>query len=200
MERGPQSIQETISARNETIRSSLDAGYIPMLAFEHEALQTELEGLLVHQEEQGSLLRVAMEQSSETWHDNANQDIIMRESQTTAARGIRTNDTFRRAKVVDYPPEGDEVTIGSIIEVRFGESLEIENAIITGTAKGLDIAKAFEDDNGPLLPEGCTSFTVQSPAGLALLGARTGEVVSYQGPKMQVQMELVSVKQLIPND
>ncbi len=55
---------------------TIEKGELPILPFELEAAKCAMEKLIAEQDELGRTLREAMDQSSETWHDNAPAEAI----------------------------------------------------------------------------------------------------------------------------
>lgn len=180
---------ETISARNERIRAILQSGRLPVLPFELHALERQTEELMDEQDELGRRLGEAMNQSSETWHDNHPAQAINEASTILSIRGRRLARVIEDVEGVDYPPDGEEVTIGSIVGVRFSGTSEVQHLLLTGSSTKID------ETIGETLPEDCMSVTINSPIGKALLGVTEGSTVAYvagQGRTLELSVETVS--------
>src|SRR3954467_2351016 len=106
------------------VKQLLKEGRNPILPFERDMLVAELEKLGIEQTDLGRLLAEAMDQSSETWHDNAPADAVNNQARllTQRAEGLIRN--LGSALLLNYPDPSDGIaTIGSIVQVRYpGES------------------------------------------------------------------------------
>ena len=183
---------ETIVSRNLHIRAQLGAGMLPVLPFEKPLIERQLEAVKQEQDDMGRELSVVNHQSSETWHDNHAANEVERYSKVVHTKGTRLVETLSRLVEFDYPPEGDEVTLGSVLELRFGSSDEAETAIVTGTAREM------EDLEGIRVPDIFMPITLQSPIGMALLGARAGDDIIYEVGGRPRQAHVLSVRRLEP--
>jgi transcription elongation GreA/GreB family factor len=186
--------RDTIRDRNAKILEVLASKGIPVLPFERQVIEAQLKDVMDEQDERGKELRVVNTQSSETWHDNHAANEIERYSKVISARGNALVEALRSTEEIGYPPEGTEVTVGSIIGLSFSAGSEPSPHFLTGTVR--DIRGLFDET----LPEGCTVVTVQSPLGQALLGAQAGEAVSYQVRGNSREVLVSSVQQLILPD
>lgn len=182
--------KESLHSRNLRIRAQLQAGMLPILPFERIVIEKQLEAVKQEQDDMGRELSVVNHQSSETWHDNHAANEVERYSKVVHNKGTRLVETLARTIEFEYPSEGDEITLGSLLEVRFGDLENVETAILTGTARETETVAEIE------LPEEVTVITIQSPIGTALLGSRAGEVVSYEVGGKPRQAQVVSVRQL----
>lgn len=180
--------------RNEHIRELLKKGKVPMLPFEAIVLEERL-GLL--KEKQGnlsSLLRRSMEDSSETWHDNAPAEAIANESKVVFAQAHKALAAQYNSEIVSYPPESlKQATLGSLVAVSFGGDAEQECVLLTGSVRELhkEIAKS--------LPTDTACATLGSPLGKALFDSTAGNTVSYRAGKRDVQVQVHQIAQLSPS-
>ncbi|HET9850556.1 MAG TPA: GreA/GreB family elongation factor [Candidatus Saccharimonadales bacterium] len=179
---------ESITARNSRIRAELAGGMLPVLPFELISINHQLRLVMAEQDEMGKELGEVNHQSSETWHDNFAANQIEWHSRVVSNRGRRLVDTLERSIDVGYPPEGDEVTIGSLLEFRITDV--VERGILTGSVREVD--ETLE----PVLPQGVAFITIQSPLGSALLGAKAGETVAYQVNGRERAVDVLTVSQL----
>jgi len=183
---------ESIQQRNIRIAADLDAGMLPILPFELSILERQLNAIKNEQDEMGKELGEVNHQSSETWHDNFAANQIEWHSKVVSARGRRIVETIHRVVEHSFPPEGDEVTLGSVIKLRFKDSAPVEDAILTGTARELETSTELG------LPDDLLFVSLQSPIGRSLLGARPGDIVPYDVNGSPRTVELISVQQLRP--
>jgi transcription elongation GreA/GreB family factor len=183
-----------LTARNEQIKGFLRDGKIPMLPFEA-IIHEERLGLL--KEKQGSLsvlLRAAMEESSETWHDNAPADAIADESKIISAKAHRTLAAQFHSEIIPYPSQSiEEATIGSLIAVTFSGDIEQESILLTGSVRELHREVARH------LPDNTNCATIESPLGEALFDSKPGDLVSYRVNGREVQVQVVQIVQLTPS-
>ena len=165
--------------RNQEIQQTIEADRLPVLPFELEIAQRALARHI----QEHNMLTVqqyeAMNQTSETWHDNAAADAVMQASQNLAKSAGETNRILNNSDLFEYEanPE-DGVTLGSFVSVRFGVSDEPDYFYLTGTTRVLT------DEIQAALPpaEDVNVITVFSPVGKALLGTKVGESTKFTTP------------------
>lgn len=176
---------ELASSRNKDIRELMNRGRVPILPFEFSILVGRLNSL---KERQGSLSRLmgaAMEDSSETWHDNAPAEVIASESVNIVSRARDTINIRDSAEVFNYPLQDlEEVTLGTLVAISFDGESEQESILLTGAVRELneDVATHF--------PEDTDCATLQSPIGEALLGARVGDTVTYAAKDRVIEVQV----------
>jgi hypothetical protein len=183
---------ETLESRNLRIKAKLAAGFLPVLPFERAIIERQLEAVKEEQDDMGRELSVVNHQSSETWHDNFAANEVERYSKVVHTKGTRLVDTLSRTVEFGLPPEGDEVTLGSFLELKFGDSDTLETAFLTGTSSDMDvICREVELEDYEITP-----ITLKSPVGSALLGSRAGETVQYMVGDRVREAHVLSVRQL----
>ncbi|MBI1952401.1 GreA/GreB family elongation factor [Candidatus Saccharibacteria bacterium] len=185
--------ETSIEARNQKIRSDLGAGMLPVLPFERIVIARQIAKVKEEQDEMGRELGEVNHQGSETWHDNFAANNIQRNSVVVSRRGSKLAETEVNTVEYDYPPHGEEITVGSFLEIRFRDAADTMQVILTGFAKD-------PGESADLLPvpAGVTFVTLKSPLGTALLGAKPGEAVSYAVNGRPMEVQVLSVSQLQP--
>lgn len=168
----------------------------PMLPFEHAMLRGELQNLGVAQSALSRLLGEAMQQSSETWHDNAPADAINHESRMLSARAEQIIATLGKAVIVGYPEVDDgSITLGTIVGVKYQGDDEVEHLLLTGVARN---APNFSSEAN--IPLQLQIVTAQSPLGSAILGRKPGDTPQYQVKNSMLRIAIDSVQQLKATD
>jgi transcription elongation GreA/GreB family factor len=181
---------EVSDERNSYIMRLLQDGMLPVLRFEMDAIEQQLSRVMDEQNERGKELQEVNHQSSETWHDNHAANEIARYSRVISARGERLVANREKAVQIDYPGDGERVTLGSLIELVFGESNESTPALLTGVSTQVDPTIS------ELLPEDTICVTLQSPVGGALLNALPGERVFYEVEGRPKEVKVLSARPL----
>lgn len=160
-----------LDERNRTLRNAISDGRIPVLPFELELLHAQMRFFIGEQERLGRLLGEAMEQSSETFHDNAPADAIEDDAIVLVKRVAMLQDAIRRIDTFIYPEVRSEiVTLGSLVEIVYGDD-EPEVVFLTGYVR--ELGDEFN------LPDSIEVVTVSSPLGGCLLDTREGEYCEY---------------------
>ena len=154
-------------SRNESIRRSIQSGEIPMLPFERDDADRTFSELISQQDSLGSQLGDAMNQSSETWHDNAPAEAIRDESQVTASPANSVIRKLQHGRIFDYETDETEVSLGSIVDIQYGHGGKIVTAMLTGIT--YDVEELFPDDYE------VEGVTITSPVGQAILGLSPGD-------------------------
>lgn len=175
------------------VKTVLESGRIPLLPFEEHFLRQRLGKLSVKQQELGKLLGEAMNQSSETWHDNAPADAINHESEQLVKEARQIGEALLNSVGVSYPDaEQEGVTIGSIAGVRYAGDEEPTPVLLTGYVRQLP--ESIDSD----LPADLEVCTVRSPLGQALLGLTSGEATSYTANQRRIAINVDFVQALAP--
>lgn len=183
-----------IKSRNEMLFEMAALGIVPSLPFEVSLLEREFEVCVAEQDTNGALLALAMQDSSETWHDNAAADIINASSVGLSTKARAIVKCLRETVIVEYPEiDNNEATLGSLIYVDFGSGI-YEPILITGITSHLPAIYADR------LPNDCEVVTIRSPLGSALLGAKTGDQISYDVGERKLCVVVTSVSQLNLSD
>lgn len=176
------------------VRQLLKDGRSPMLPFERDILRLELARLGVEQGELGRLLGEAMDQSSETWHDNAPADAINHHSRVIANRAEKVIADLGSAVLLDYPDPSDRVaTLGSIIGVVYPGETEAESLLLTGLCRTAPTIK-----EGAPFPADLEVITARSPLGEAVIGAQVGRTALYHANGRSLAVEIASIQQFDP--
>lgn len=172
------------------IQNLITNGHSPILPFEVDMLRTELSQLGVAQDELSRLLGEAMEQSSETWHDNAPADAVNSQSRILTERAEKIIGELSNATVVEYPnSEETKITLGSIVGIRYKGDEETEDMLLTGVSRNVPDSMSNELD----------AITVRSPLGAVLLGRAAGENATYLVNGRPLEVEIIGVQQIEAN-
>lgn len=143
-----------------------------------------------------------MDQSSETWHDNAPMDILSADSRILSERARHAADALEGTIKFDYPNR-DEITatLGSIVTYHFIEDPdEIETVYIAGRARELP-TDIMSQVGATTLGGELGVVTLASPLGRALLGRVTDDVVRYNvSDRREMTVLIIGVEQFRPID
>jgi transcription elongation factor GreA len=112
--------------------------------------------------------------------ENADYDAAKNEQGHNEAR-VRHLEALLRAAVVVEGSEGDVVAPGTIVEVRTDDDDDTTHYLVGSIEERHDSYEVL---------------SMSSPLGQVLLGATPGDVVSYQGPRREFRVEVVSVRPL----
>jgi len=180
--------------RNNEIQRSIEQSRVPILPFE---LTLAKNALKVHVEKQSDLsakMRDAMNQSSETWHDNAPAEVIANDSRNLAKIAEKTINILGNADVFDYEANPEEgVTLGSLVDVRYGNSPDVTSLVLTGVSRELtpDLAENINNDKK------VNVVTLSSPIGKAIFGKSIGQKASFTvGGESTITLTIESIKQI----
>lgn len=180
--------------RNEEIKQSIENLEVPVLPFELAIAKDAMIGHIASQRELGQKMGEAMNQSSETWHDNAPAEALTAESKTLAKIAERTIGIINSAKVFEYEAtDMDEVTLGSIVDIRYGKSSNLDRLVLTGVSRQLtpEIAERIE------MTDDTEVITLSSPVGRAIFGKKAGEVTSFTAPNgREISLTIEAVSQI----
>lgn len=189
-------MSESSTGRNQQILEVLAIEKTPILPFEVSLAEDEFEK---HKKEQGLLsakLGEAMNQSSETWHDNAPAEAITADSKVLAERAKKTIGVLQNSVVFEYPTsDEEEVTLGSLVTYRYKGDEDESKLYITGSTRtvGADIeGRLLTDDDQEL-----DFATLSSPLVMAMLGKTAGKDVHFiPNGRRPVDLTIVSVDQI----
>lgn len=167
---------DNIIDRNDWIRQELKKGVTPIVDFEAAILKDNFNALVGEQSRNAVMLGESMQDSSETWHDNAAAEMINASSLGLSSQASTVVRMINESPVCESPRQDyEEVTLGSVVFISFDDDIEhLEPFILTGATNDLP------DSILGRLPDGCEAVTVKSPLGASMLGAKTGDVVTYQ--------------------
>ena len=110
--------------------------------------------------------------------ENADYDAAKNEQGHNEARVRQLEEILRTAQVVEGP-SGDVVEAGTIVEIKM-EGDDDTSRYLVGS---------IEERHDEL-----DVVSTSSPLGVALLGHSPGDVVSYEGPRRAMTVEIVSVR------
>lgn len=175
--------------RNQNILKSIEDGKVPMLPFELTVATNALGSHLDKQSELGKKLGEMMRQSSETWHDNAPAEAIVDESNILAAVAEKTIRTINEADVFDYSNDDESVTLGSLVEIRYGGDGETRFFVLTGVI--IEIPEEITNT------EEAECVTISSPLGVALFDKQKGDKASYRVNGKTMQVEVINVRSVV---
>jgi transcription elongation GreA/GreB family factor len=181
---------------------ALERADTPVLPFELEVMQLSFNGLAKEQSRLGTLLGQAMEESSETWHDNAPADILNADSRILSERARRVTEAMRGTVGFDYPTMDERaVTLGSIVTYCFTDDPgEIERVYIAGLTRELPADILEQIDTSTSEDNELSVVTLASPLGRALLGKTIDEIAHYSvNGQREVSVLLGNVEQFVPS-
>lgn len=153
----------------EVLREHIKQDDLPILPIEAALIPKKFGDLTGRQSELAALLNEAMTQTSETWHDNAPADAVNLESIRTSNAAERIIRAMSHAVVFDYPTDTEVVTLGSAI-----------SASMNGNDAKRFFLVGFTQDVKELLEPGVSVFTLASPLGEAMLGAKPEQELEYR--------------------
>lgn len=171
--------------RNDKILKIIKAGEVPVLPFELDVAQNQLEEYKNEQDALGEDLGNAMRQSSETWHDNAPAEALSYASKILTERAKALLSLIDNAVVFDLPAKhSNEVTLGSLVGVLVDGDAQITVGLVGAIRElPIDIQRGVEN------LAGFQVATISSPMGAALLGLKlhqSGSFLTPQGSKKQI--------------
>jgi len=178
--------REAGGERNAELADILRRGKLPLLPFELETLRERMQGYINDQQRLGRLLGEAMDQSSETFHDNAPADAIEDEANILVAQVRRVQEAIRNAVELPYPDAAyNKVTLGTLVDVAYSNG-DSELIYLTGHAREIDAARLG-------LPEDTMIVTLVSPVGESLLGMKADGQTEYvvAGRKHMIELRTI---------
>jgi transcription elongation GreA/GreB family factor len=159
-----------MSQRNKEILGAIGHGLVPVLPFEIANAKSTMEMLGEEQQANAQLLNDAMNQSSETWHDNSPAEAISQRSTILANRSKTPTEILEKGFKVDYPDQDnyDEITLGHLVtyELR-GENI---TSLLTGASNGDPSEDVYEGLLGV-----ARMVSLKSPIGKAIFGMKPEE-------------------------
>ena len=182
---------------------SLDDARINPIEFNPDNYNPEIQYLLPHeltmlrkalsrmsgeQGELGSLLAEAMDQSSETAHDNAPQEVIVAESVVLAKRAEPYIRALGRLQIVQYPlVDSTVVTIGKRAGLRLNNKLNFSIDVVGASW----LYEAVRDSDVDIA-------SYNSPMANAVLGKSLGERVEAIINTRQTSVEVLELANMPP--
>ncbi len=153
-----------------------------LLPHELEALRKAISRMSGEQGELGILLAEAMDQSSETFHDNAPQEVIVAESIVLAKRAEPYIRALGKLQVVQYPlADSTLVTIGKRVNLRLNAA---EFSVDVVGASWL-----YEEAN----EENVDIASYDSPIAKVVLGKSPGELIKTAINDKQTDIEILNL-------
>lgn len=177
-------------SRNEQIAHVLEQDRVPLLPFELHAAKEALKHHLERQSRLGAAMGGAMGESSETFHDNAPAEAIANDAHINTVAAQAVIDTINNVQEFERDSEYGVVTLGSIVELRVGQSSIIETYLVTGGTR--ELTEEVKRELG--IPEDAESVTLKSPLGKAIFDKAAGMNTSMNVHGRQLPIEIVSVK------
>jgi len=125
----------------------------------------------------------AMEQSSETFHDNAPQEVIMAEAVVLVKRAEPVIKTLGTCRVVYYPEAGcDYITLGSTARVSLNEE--------EFTVRVVGASWLYPDYH-----DNIDRMSYIAPLAQALLGKKEGEDIKKEINEKIMEVKILHIKQ-----
>lgn len=177
-----------MSSRNEKIANAIEKGKVPVLPFELGIAQNSLAGLVRRQAELGKHLGEAMNQSSETWHDNAPAEAVTHEAKIVASVAQKNIAVINDNELFEYDEGNDEtVTLGSIIDIKYIKGGYTAKLFLTGVTRE---AEGLFDDSDDV-----EFVTLSSPIGSAVIGKAAGDTAKVSINGRAIDIMIMSVEQ-----
>jgi transcription elongation factor GreA len=144
----------------------------------HERLKAELEERTTSRRRELSL---AIERAREYGDikENADYDAAKNEHGLNEARIRQLEQMLKNAVVIDASTSGDVVEAGTVVDLRYQGDDDVLTYLVG----------SIEERN-----EKYDVLSTNSPIGMAILGKGPGETVTYQGPKREMSVTVVSVR------
>lgn len=184
---------QAVLTRNQLIKKLLNDGLHPLLPFEESVLGGRLEEHTQSQRELSELFSQSMQQSSETWHDNAPADVIKNDARVLSERAGFITNALHYGRALPYPEDAeDHVTLGSLIGVRYGKATVIDYMFLAGRCREVpeEVASVFPSDT--------VVTTLTTPIGAALFDATVGEDVSFVANGRTIHVSIAELLQFNP--
>jgi transcription elongation GreA/GreB family factor len=171
--------------RNRQIKGFIEQGLIPMLPFEHAVLWEQLRQASIDRDVLSQLMAEALDQSSETWHDNAPVEVLNDSSTNLYDRARNVGKALKHSLLIESPGHDyPRVTIGSVVYVSFNGG-DPEPIFISGSLRELP---------NHLHPD-ITVATLASPLGQAIFGKTDGKTAKYEVNGRQITVTIHAIDQ-----
>ena len=108
-----------MDSRNERILNDIKNGFNPILDYEERLLQDLFNNYIRKQRLLANHLKDAMSQSSETWHDNAPAEVIIKESELLAKNAEDLSRFLANSTVYCSKIQSHEATLGSYCKISY---------------------------------------------------------------------------------
>lgn len=109
--------------------------------------------------------------------ENSEYEDAKNQQAFTEGRIAELEAKIRKAKIIEKP-EGDEVALGSVVKLKDLETQDTLTYTIVSSAE----ADPFDD-----------KISNESPVGSALIGKKSGDVVTVEAPEQQLKYEIVEI-------
>ncbi|HEX4490023.1 MAG TPA: transcription elongation factor GreA [Acidimicrobiia bacterium] len=144
----------------------------------HERLSQELEERTTHGRREISH-RIEEAREHGDIKENADYDAAKNEQGHNEARIRQIEALLRDAVIVEHTSNGEVVAAGVLVELRYEGDDATETYLVGSIEERHDVYDVL---------------STSSPLGQALLGAKPGVTVKYEGPKRELSVEVVSVR------
>ncbi len=166
-----------------------NSNYSLLLPHELQMLNTELTAATHSLGVTADAVGEAMEQSSETWHDNAPADAALEELAKARGKVAMLAHIKENHQLVDYPsPDEPRIHIGSAATIHIPDWSETFSLLVTGAVRNLYPVDSYRD-----IVDEVMSYV--SPMAAALLNLKSGERGLATINDGSVGVEVVSVSQ-----
>ena len=152
--------------RNERILSDIKYGRNPILDYELELLKSLFKEYITKQQILSRQLKEAMDQSSETWHDNAPAEVIIKESKILSKTAEDLATFLANTTVYDSEIHLQEATLGSYCKIQYVDDDEVIWVHIVGSS--LAYSDRISKDSSEEININIAS--IHSPLAKALIG------------------------------
>jgi transcription elongation factor GreA len=112
--------------------------------------------------------------------ENADYDAAKNEQGINEARVRQLEQMLANAVVIDSSTAGDVVEAGTVVDLRYKDDDDDLLTYLVGS---------IEERN-----EKYDVLSTNSPIGMAILGKKPGDTVTYQGPKREMSVTVVAVR------
>jgi transcription elongation GreA/GreB family factor len=181
-----QPAQEPLEMMYITDVSQLEPSVYYALPHEVAELEREVASIRIHRAELSGHISDAMEQSSETWHDNAPADALFGAMRQLDTREVKLAAASRKIVLLAYPTADLEVvTIGSRVLC-----LQGSEEFFVDIAGNLPLTRAVHDTDIEVA-------TVNAPMTRALLGRAEGETVDYEVGSRRFNIAVLAINQTV---
>lgn len=185
----PRMARIPLTSEFKTQKEAVVGGAYFLLPAEVDALTAKIVLLTGRQNELGAMMGEAMNESSETFHDNAPAEAISHESRLIVSEYSSIAKVLRSAERIDYPQDTSKVEIGSVTEIQYKDETDSGHVLITGYTGKIDASSLVEGD--------AQCVAALTPLGQALLEAEAGQEVSYTAGNREFRIGVIAVKTVL---
>lgn len=154
------------------------AGITFILPDEYKLALAKIAGMESHQEVLSAALGDAMDQSSETFHDNAPQEAVVAESTVLVERAKPIIKLLRSHRIAGYPEDAYRVSIGTRVKISINGGPEFEIDVVG--------ASWLHDDD----PSEVEKTSYSAPIVSGILGSGQGDevVTTINGKALKIKV------------